>query len=145
MGATSNQPSSHRVTKFNIARPDGKGKIVPVEALMLSKITSILPLRPVSLDTRWKHLESLKLADPGFGNPGNVHVDLLLGADIHVFSRVVYHGWRFGPSGSLSAGAVHMGHTSQGSTNQCYSSTIAENQCPWQSEGSCHPCFTKHV
>ena len=39
------------VTTFGIARPDDKGKIVPVEALTLSKITSNLPLHPVSLDT----------------------------------------------------------------------------------------------
>ena len=69
----------------------------------------------------------MQLADPGL-------VDLLLGADI--FSHVVLHGRRFGPLGSLSAlktqfgwvlpGAVRIGHTSQGSTNQYYISTIIE-------------------
>ena len=133
IGATSNQPSSRGVTNFSIARPDDKGKIVPVEALILSKITSNLPLHPVSLDSKWKHLDGLQLADPEFGTPGNV--DLLLGAD--TFSRVVLHGRRFGPSGSPSAfktrfgwvlaGAVHIGqHTSQSSANQCYISTITE-------------------
>ena len=62
--------------------------------------------------------------------PGNV--DLLLGADI--FSHMVFHSRRFGPSDSLStfkmqfglvlAGAVHLRHTSQDSTNLCYMSTI---------------------
>ena len=75
IGATSNQPSSHRVTNFSIACPHSKGKIVPVEALIPSKITSNLPLHPVSFDTKWKCLDSLKLADSGFGTPGNV--DLL--------------------------------------------------------------------
>ena len=133
IGATSNQPSSRGVTNFSITRPDDKGKIVPVEALILSKITSNLPLHPVSWDSKWKHLDGLQLADPEFGTPGNV--DLLLGAD--TFSRVVLHGRRFGPSGSPSAfktrfgwvlaGAVHIRHhTSQSSANQCYISTITE-------------------
>ena len=51
IGVMSNQPSSHGATNFSIARPDGNGKIVPVEALILSKITSNLPLRPVLLNT----------------------------------------------------------------------------------------------
>ena len=121
-GATSNQSLSRGVTNFSIAHPDGKGKIVSVETLILSKISSTLPIRPVSLDTRWKHLDGLKLADPGFGSSGNVY--LLLGADI--LSCVVFNGRRFGPSGSLLAlntqlgwvheGSVHIGHTSPGST-----------------------------
>ena len=102
-----------------------------VEALILSKITSTLPLHPVSLDTKWKHLDGLELADPEFGTPGNV--DLLLGAD--VLSHVVFHSQRFGPLGSSSAfktqfgwvlaGAFHLGHTLQGLTNLCYMSTIS--------------------
>ena len=70
----------------------------------------------------------------------------------------MFHGLQFGPSDSLSAfktqfgwvlaGAVHIGHTSQGSNNQCYILTIMkenlrmddaleefrENQGPWQSK-----------
>ena len=57
---------------------------------------STLRLDPVSLDTKWKHLDGLQLADPEFGTTGNV--DLLLGADI--FSHVMFQGQRFGPSGS---------------------------------------------
>ena len=89
---TSKQPSSRTLTNFSISHLNGTEKIhvVPVEAMTLSKITSNLPLRPVLLDTRWKHLDSLKLANPGFGTAGNV--DLLLGADI--FSHVVVHGER---------------------------------------------------
>ena len=80
----------------------------------------------------WKHLDGLKLADPGFATPGKV--DILLGRDI--FSCVVFHGLQFGPSGSLStiktqygwvlAGAVNIGHASRGSTIQCYTSTIVK-------------------
>ena len=60
---------------------------MPVEVLILSKIMSTLPLHPVSLDTKWEHLDGLQLVDPEFGMARNV--DLLLQADI--FSRVVFH------------------------------------------------------
>ena len=39
-------------------------------------------------------------------------------------------------TGLVLAGDVHIGHASQGSTNQCYFSTITKN--PWQSKDSCH-------
>ena len=54
--AMTNQLSSHEVASFSVAHPDNKGKIVPVEALILSKITSTFPLHPVSLDTKGKHV-----------------------------------------------------------------------------------------
>ena len=83
---------------------------------------------------KWRHLDSLQLANPEFDMPRNV--DLLLGADI--FRRVVFHGQRFGPSGSPStfeihfgwvlAGGIHIGHTLQGSTNVCYVSTITKEK-----------------
>ena len=72
IGATSNQPSPCQATNFSIAHPDCKGKIVLVEAPTLSKITSKLPPRPVSLDTKWKHLDRLKLANPEFGTPDDI-------------------------------------------------------------------------
>ena len=65
IGVTPNQPSSCGLPNFSIARPDYKGRIVPVEALIPSKVTSNLSLCPVSLDTRWIHVDGLKLADPG--------------------------------------------------------------------------------
>ena len=126
IGAAPNQLLSCGATNFDIDRPDSKGKLMAVEALILSKITSALLLHPVSLNVKWKHLDSLQFADPEFGMPG--HMDLLLGADI--FSCVVFHSRRFGTSGSPStfkmqfgwvlAGAVHLRHTTQGSTNLCY-------------------------
>ena len=99
IGATSNQSSSGGITNFSIARYS-KGKIVLVEALILSKSVSNLPLYLVFLNNiKWKHLDGLKLTDFGFGTPGNVY--LLLGADI--FSCVVFYRQRFGPSGSPCA------------------------------------------
>ena len=114
IGVTTNQLSSHGVANFSVACPDNKGKIELVEALIQSKITSTLPLHPVSLDTKWKHVDGLQLSHPEFSMPGNV--DLLLGADI--FSRVVFHGQQFGPSGSPSAFKLHFGWMDSG---WCYS------------------------
>ena len=72
------------------------GKVHPVEAIVLSTITSNTPAYPVSMRSTWKLLRGLSLADREYGTPGAV--DLLLGAN--VFSRVVLHGRRFEPLGS---------------------------------------------
>ena len=84
---------------FKITRLGGEGKALDVEALVLPKITSVLPSHPIPYSRKWKHLTNISLADPDFGTPGSV--DLLLGAD--VFGRAVLHGRRFGPSGTPSA------------------------------------------
>ena len=71
-------------------------KLHSVQALMLTKTTSITPAFPVSKQRNWNHLEDLSLADLDYGTPGSV--DLFLGADTCTFSRVVHHERRFGPS-----------------------------------------------
>ena len=71
----------------------------------------------------------LPLANPDYGTPGSV--DLLLGADM--FSRVVLHGQRFGPSGTPSAFKTQFGWVLAGTlghTNHqksCYFVIIEEN------------------
>ena len=45
-------------------------------------MTCDLPLQPVPLDSSWKHLEDIHLADPDFGRLGRI--DVLLGVDIFV-------------------------------------------------------------
>ena len=92
-------------SEFSVSWPENKAKIVPVEALILSKIMSTLSLHPVSLDTKWKHLDGLQVANPEFGTPRNVV--LLLG--VYIFSCVVFHGWRFGLSGSSSSLKMQFG------------------------------------
>ena len=79
-----------------------KGKVHPVHALVLSKITSSTPACPVLEQQNWSHLTGLSLADPDYGSPGSV--DLLLGVDI--FSWVVLHSRQFGPAGTPSAFTV---------------------------------------
>ena len=76
-----------------------EGKTLDMEALVLPKITSVLPSHPIPFSRKWKHLMNISLADPDFDTPGNVY--LLLGADI--FSRVVLYGRLFGPTETTSA------------------------------------------
>ena len=125
ISTTSLQLSSHRVVNFSITNPDHNGRVLSVEAWTLFKITSNLPLHPVPLDSKWKHLAGLSLADPDLGIPGNK--DLLLG--VNVFSCAALCGRQFGPSGSPSAfkthfgwvlaGVVHGEHHRPGSSNLC--------------------------
>ena len=78
---------------FKIVSWGSEGKTLDVEALVLPKITSVLPSHPISFNRKWKHLMDISLADMEFGTPGNIN--LLLGAD--VFSRAVLHGRQFSP------------------------------------------------
>uniref|UniRef100_A0A1B0D852 DUF5641 domain-containing protein n=1 Tax=Phlebotomus papatasi TaxID=29031 RepID=A0A1B0D852_PHLPP len=49
------------------------------EALVLSKLTAMLPSSMVVEPKTWKHLRTLQLADPSFNTPGNI--DIILGAE----------------------------------------------------------------
>ena len=53
----------------------------------------------------WPHIESLDLADPSFGRPGNV--DILLGAD--VYARLLREGLQKGPHGAPTAQRTALG------------------------------------
>ena len=67
--------------------------------MIVSRVTSNLPLKSMQLDAKWKHLSDIQLADPDFGSPGKV--DLLLGVDI--FITVLLNGRRLHPAGSPTA------------------------------------------
>ena len=111
LGGSTPQVRSKGLVNVQITDTSQAGKVHPIEALVLPKITSNTPAYPVSIPRKWKHLTGLSLADPEYGTPGAV--DLLLGAD--VFSRVVLHGRRFGPSGSPSAFKTQFGWVLAGS------------------------------
>lgn len=96
IGDVSRQSLGQSVVHFDVTPAWSVGKVLQVEAIVLPKVTSDLPLHPVSLDGKWQHLWGLQLADPEFGSPGSV--DILLGADI--FSDVLLHGRRSGSPGS---------------------------------------------
>ena len=97
---------------FNITNLHEKDHM-PVEAVVLPKITTELPVHHIPLDHRWKHLEGLRLADPEFNIPGSI--DLLLGADL--FGIVMRHGQQVGPRGTPSAFRTAFGWVLAGAVN----------------------------
>ena len=69
------------------------------KAIILSKMTSDLPLQTVSFVRNWRHLSSICYADPDFGLPGRV--GLLLGVD--VFTNALLHDRQSTLQGSPAA------------------------------------------
>ena len=122
-----------RLVQFDITSLNPGGKRISVEAVVLPRITGVIPSSPVMFDPKWKHLSRIPLVNPDFGTPGNI--DLLLGAD--VFCRVVRHGQRFGLSGSPSvfqmcfgwviAGTIHTTGFPRQHTDTCCVPTITSD------------------
>lgn len=65
-------------------------------AIVVPRVTSDLPLNPVSLRPEWTHLQNITLANADFDTPGRI--DLLLGVDVYV--DTVLHGRQHGPPNS---------------------------------------------
>ena len=60
---------------FTLRHVQGGGKQIHVDgAFVLPKITTDMPISPVSTISKWKHLSGLELADPEFGTPARVDV-----------------------------------------------------------------------
>ena len=93
------------MTNFNVSSVGHRGKLLNIEAIILRKVTSDLPMHTVPFREEWNHLSKPNLADPEYGKPGPI--DLLLGTE--VFGRVVLHGRRFGPVGTPLAFKTHFG------------------------------------
>ena len=91
-----------------------------VTAVIVSRVTSDLPLQPIPLNQTWSYLAGLQLADPNFGSPGKI--DLLLGVEI--FADAVLHGRRWGDPGSPVALETHFGWALAGSTNSSRSQAV---------------------
>ena len=82
---------------FTASHVQGGGKQIHVDgAFVLPRITTDMPISPVSSISKWKRLSGLELADPEFGTPARV--DVLLGADY--YGEVLAHGRRWGPKGT---------------------------------------------
>ena len=64
-----------------------------VTAVVVPRVTCIIPQRPILLKPEWKHLTGIKKADQHFGTPGKI--DLLLGVDI--FVAALRSGRKIGP------------------------------------------------
>lgn len=67
---------------------------ITINALVLSKITKVLPGKQFDYD--WEHIKSLELADPNFNQPGTI--DLLIGAE--TYQEIILEGLIKGNSGS---------------------------------------------
>ena len=127
------QSPSRGMVDFKVTSFGSEGKTLDVEALVLPKITSVLPSHPVSFNCKWKHLMDISLADEDFSTSGNIN--LLLGAD--VFRRAVIHGRWFGPSGTPSvfktcfgwvlASVVHRRQQQDQTGTCCFSTALIDD------------------
>lgn len=113
-----------------LVKPMGqKSPILTCEMLVLPKICETLPVDAVNVED-WTHISNLKLADPGFHNPGRV--DLLLGADI--FAQTLLDGKIPGKAGVPDAintifGYILMGRYSPNSNSTLTSLFCDSNDC----------------
>ena len=99
IGGINARSASGGMVRFSVMHLDGKGRAIPVDTVVLSRVTIDLPTQPIAYNQRWKHLMGLRLADPDFGKPERI--DILLGVD--VLSQSVCYGRRYGPVGSPTA------------------------------------------
>ena len=111
---------------FTVRHVRGGGKQIHVDgAFILPKITTNMPISPVSTISKWKHLFGLELADPEFGNPARVAV--LLGADY--YGEVLAHGRRWGLTGTPYAQKTRFGWVLAGPLPTKDSQTSAYTCC----------------
>jgi hypothetical protein len=94
---------------------------IPIDAIVVPKVTCELPLHPVGFSPSWTHLQGLTLADQDFGQPGRI--DLLLGTDI--FVGAVLNGRRSGPPHSPVAFETIFGWVLAGPTYEPTASSHA--------------------
>jgi len=113
IGGLAHQSLGQSLVHFGVAPMSATGERLDVEAIVLPKVTSDLPLHPVPLDPKWHHLAGIGLADPDFGSPGPVNV--LYGVD--VLSSVLLHGQQFGPTGSPTVFETHFGRVLSGAVD----------------------------
>ena len=105
IGGIEARSAARGIVSFEITNSQGTCKVIPVEAIVMQRITTDIPTQPIPRDRGWKHLNGLHLADPDFGKPGRI--DLLLGAD--VFGKSIRHGRRYGPAGTPTALSTQFG------------------------------------
>ena len=65
-GGLTHQSQTRSIASFNITSVWSKSQNIPVEAVVLPRVTCDLPLHPVPFHPEWNHLHNLRLADPGF-------------------------------------------------------------------------------
>ena len=111
----------HSVVNLDISPMHAKCDKINVSAVIIPRVTSDLPQRPVHQKSTWSHLHELNLADPDFGRPGRI--DILLGVD--VYADIVLQGRRTGPPDAPVAFETKFGWVLAGRT----SSISLSNHC----------------
>ena len=102
---------SHSIAQFKMSPVNSPGDKSQVSAIVVSRVTSDLPVKPVTPPLSWSHLCDIPLADPDFGRPGRI--DLLLGVD-HFIASLLHGRWT-GPPGSPTAFETRFGWVLAGS------------------------------
>lgn len=111
LGSTTTATSKNMVT-ININSVYDNNFILPIDAIVLSKITGIQPSYMVSLKN-CNHLAHLELADPEYYKPNKI--DVLLGAD--VYGQIICNGLRKGTPNTPIAQNTNLGWILSGKTN----------------------------
>ncbi|XP_055387374.1 uncharacterized protein LOC129615957 [Condylostylus longicornis] len=96
-----------------IIRDLGDSKQVRTSALVLKKLTNLLPERNIQTK-EWSHIDGLILADPSYFAMGKI--DVLIGADI--FGQIILEGLRKGPPGAPIAQKTIFGWIITGNVDQ---------------------------
>lgn len=117
LGAFKSEISKHLVS-FQIQSKYNPSFTVPIDALVISKITNNLPSTFINIQ-EWIHLNGIELADPTYYKPNKI--DILLGADAH--SKIIMNGLRKADSDvpiaqQTELGWVLSGHVENHSTNE---------------------------
>ena len=104
--------SNQSIADFSVCSTHPPPRTIGVSAVVVPRVTCDLPLHLVPFDSKWNHLNDVRLADPSFGRPGRI--DLLLGVEI--FTTVLRQGRRMGPPGSPVALETEFGWVLAGNT-----------------------------
>ena len=105
--------STPSVTTCMVSPIYGDGTPLDISAVILPNITRDMPIRRITIQTGWSHLDDLMLADPTFGEPGRI--DAFLGVEVYV--NVLRDGRRKGPPGAPMALETDYGWILCGSVN----------------------------
>lgn len=115
--------NNRSITSFKIASVHTPSRQLGVNAVIVPHVTCDLPTHPVPLNPEWEHIKGLRLADPEFGEPGNI--DVLLG--VETFVDIIRHGRRKGRQSSPTAIETTFGWVLAGNTNIGGSNTVASH------------------
>ena len=61
VGGVSHRSLNQSLVRFSVTSAWSTGRVIPVEAVFLGKVTCDLPLYPVSLESNWHHLSGLQI------------------------------------------------------------------------------------